>query len=90
MVDWIASLGRGLTMVILPIAAFGVGVVSVDWHDDSLRKAVISKNWSSTTVAAHDDKSEADKDEKPAEGKGDKPKDAQGKASEFDNKDDDG
>lgn len=73
MADWIASLLRGFTMVVLPIAAFVVGIAVVDLHDDSLRKAVISKTWSSTQ-ATTDDKS-------PTEDKGGKPEDTQGAAA---------
>ncbi len=49
MPDWVATIGKALVMVILPIIAFAMGVGSVDWHDDSLRKAVIAKTWSPAT-----------------------------------------
>ena len=82
MIESIASLTRGLAMVVLPIAAFGVGVIGVDWHDDSLRKAVISKNWSSTTPAALS--------KTPTKEEGGKPKDTQGKKPKGDKKADGG
>lgn len=79
MADWVANLLRGFMMVVLPIAAFAVGIASVDWHDDSLRKAVISKNWGSPSQTADA--------KKPADAKPDKPQDAQEKKPEPDKKD---
>lgn len=54
--DWAASLVRGLLMVVLPIAAFALGITSATWHDDALRKAVIAKTWSSTPAGTEDEK----------------------------------
>lgn len=54
--DWVVSFVKGLLMVVLPIAAFAVGIMSVNWPDDTLRKAVIAKNWSSTSADTEDKK----------------------------------
>ena len=65
--DWVASLVKGFLMVVLPIAAFAVGIMSVNWPDDTLRKAVIAKNWSSTSADTGDEKPVNAEDAKEAE-----------------------
>lgn len=54
--DWVASLARGLLMVVLPLAALAIGIASVDWHDDTLRKAVIAKTWDSAPAGTNGEK----------------------------------
>lgn len=51
----LVSLLRSFLMIALPIGALVLGVSSADWHDDSLRKAVIAKNWDSNLPATDDE-----------------------------------
>ena len=55
---------RGVWMTLLPILAFAVGIAIASYPDDTLRRAVINKNWESAPTVKDEKKApttEADK-----------------------------